>query len=144
MYKLNANEFISNFKKMKDELKQSKNESENSNELSYLILSTDWVRIYLSGNFNNKEVIIQVDVSPNSDTIKNIANSDFSRTDEEKMLRKILDNHILYLNYLTKLLDQGFSIGFIREEGIWYGTKILVTEPNEDSFNLINPPKSKE
>jgi hypothetical protein len=38
-----------------------------------------------------------------------------------------------------KLTDLGFSLEFIREEGIWFGTKILEDEPTEEFCKLITP-----
>ena len=49
----------------------------------------------------------------------------------------VLETYIAGLGYLTELLNLGFGLHFIQEEGIWFVRKSLDKEPDEKLCNLL-------
>ncbi|MHA2156632.1 MAG: hypothetical protein ACXABU_14915 [Candidatus Hodarchaeales archaeon] len=120
------------YQRLLNDLDEYITESVASDELSKKIISTEYVRIYLTGNLTSKQISVYVEVFPAVNILQ---------TNQNDNLIQILKTQIMYMEYLLNLSDKGFTFGFIREEGIWYGTKNLETEPTEELCKIITPPK---
>lgn len=112
-----------------------------SKSLTVAVFSKERVKIFLIAYTRSKEISILVEVTPTAPIHSEDSNS---ANDEDKglngYLRQVLDNQITLLNYLGKLNDEGFTLGVIGEEGIWYASKVLETDPTEGISQLITPP----
>lgn len=65
---------------------------------------------------------------------------DKNKVENNNGLRQVLEYQIHYLQYLINLQDERFDLWFISEEGIWFGTKLLESEPTEELSKLLIPP----
>ncbi|MHA1983865.1 MAG: hypothetical protein ACW967_05890, partial [Candidatus Hodarchaeales archaeon] len=110
-------------------------------ELSETIFSNKWMRIFLIGNLRTDQIHIQFEISPKDEfhPLSTSASNFKNEIEKTIFLREFLANQIKSLQHLLKLTDMGFSLEFIREEGIWLGTVILEDEPTEEFCKLITP-----
>ena len=97
---------------------------------------SEWAKIYLIGNVESEEVEIQVELSiPISSQEE--SNSSKVKCDMGFFLRAQIEQ----LEFLLRLhVENKFKIDLIREEGIWYGTKKLLTEPTDELISQLMPP----
>ncbi|MFW9992893.1 MAG: hypothetical protein ACFFD4_12690 [Candidatus Odinarchaeota archaeon] len=110
-------------------------------EITRAITATEWIRIFLNGDVKTKQISMYIEISyPRSLRAGNNRNTgNSSNSGKNNHLRKILENQIVHLEYLIKLHDEGFALGFIGEEGTWFATKVLETEPSVELFDLVDP-----
>ncbi|MHA1978032.1 MAG: hypothetical protein ACW98F_05005 [Candidatus Hodarchaeales archaeon] len=133
-----------NFKKQYQKLLSSLNEARSDENLSYELSSevyvSEWINIFLSGNIVSKEVEIQIEILiPILSTQE--SNSVISKRPEDSQMGFILTTQIKHLEYLLGLHKENeFELDIIKEEGIWFGTKKLKTEPTEKLISRIMPP----
>lgn len=114
---INQKNLVQSYKSLKSTIQNKIEDLINFDETSQIIDSDKWIRIFLIGNLRTKKIYLQIEISPKEKFQSLIAS---------------LTNQIKSLEYLLKLTDKGFSLEFIREEGIWFGTKELVDEPTEE------------
>lgn len=99
---------------------------DDTDELSILIFSSEWVKFYLIGNILTKKVSIHVEISY----------SDFSQINKNQ-IHLALKNQIVYLQYLLKLYTNGFTLDIVAEEAIWFAMKDLESQPSKDLVDLL-------
>ena len=112
-----------------------------TNDLYSEVYTSEWVKIFLSGNIDSNEVEIQIEIlvpilSPQE------LKSGISKDYKERKMSFLLSTQIEPLEYLLDLhKNNEFKLDIIKEEGIWFGTKKLETEPTEKLLSCIMPPK---
>lgn len=139
---INLHNLIQTYKDIKEKFQEDKKSPSELDEISFKIYSNEWTKIFLLGNLLTNEIYIQIEISPKDKylSLKSILN-DFSSHEEKSIyLTNLLSEQIKSLNHLLSLTDYGFSLEFLFEENIWYGTKTITEEPTEDICNLLIPP----
>ena len=123
---MNLKELGQSYKNLLNDLQDIYNTIDIPDEISIIIYSSDWVKIYLVGIPLDKQISLQVEVSY----------SGFSKISDNQ-LHLALENQIRYLQYLLILYDNGFALDIVIEEGIWFAIKNLKSEPTEELRNLL-------
>jgi hypothetical protein len=138
---INQNFIVQSYKNIKKKLQNDVENEKTSDEISQTILSDKWIRIFLVGNLKTNQIHLHLEISPKEEfQALSTPDSNFKNEEEKTFfLREFLVNQIKSLNHLLKLTDMGFSLEFIREEGIWFGIKILEDEPTEELCKSITP-----
>ncbi|PWI48299.1 hypothetical protein CEE45_07535 [Candidatus Heimdallarchaeota archaeon B3_Heim] len=122
------------YQKLLSTLLDVKSDKNLTNELLSEVYVSEWVKMFLSGNIMSKEIEIQIEIP--------IPFSSFQKTENNYDIGFLLKIQIKLLEYLLRLhTDHDFSLDIIKEEGIWYGTKKLESEPTEELINQLMPPK---
>jgi hypothetical protein len=131
------------YKNLKKKFQNNIETSTTLDEFSETIFSNKWIRIFLIGDLRTNQIHLQLEISPKDEfhTLSTSASNFKNDGEKTSFLRDFLANQIKSLQHLLKLTDIGFSLEFIREEGIWFGTKILEDEPTEELCKLITPYK---
>ncbi|MHA1444523.1 MAG: hypothetical protein ACTSR4_07215 [Candidatus Hodarchaeales archaeon] len=114
------------YKKLLNDLQDLYSTIDAPDELSIIVYSSEWVKIYLVGIALDKQISLQVEVSY----------SGFSKINDDQ-LHLALENQIRYLQYLLILNDNGFTLDIVIEEGIWFAIKELKSEPTEELRSLL-------
>ena len=114
------------YKKLLNDLQDLYSTIDVPDELSIIVYSSEWVKIYLVGITLDKQISLQVEVSY----------SDFSKINDNQ-LHLALENQIRYLQYLLLLYANGFTLDIVIEEGIWFAIKILKSEPTEELRKIL-------
>ncbi len=114
------------YKKLLNDLQDLYSTIDVPDELSIVVYSSEWVKIYLVGITLDKQISLQVEVSY----------SDFLKI-YDNQLHLALENQIRYLQYLLLLHANGFTLDIVIEEGIWFAIKILKSEPTEELRKLL-------
>lgn len=123
------------YTKLLTELDSISSGNDGVGELSKVVYTSEWVRIYLVGTPFPKKITIQVEISY----------SGFSLADREHnrepntLLKQILETHILSLQWLLRLVNHGFLLDIVAEEGIWYAVKELIIPPSDELTRLLSP-----
>ena len=132
--------FLVEYKKMSQAYRNLKMRLQNDkvldelNEVSQTIYKDQWIKIFLTGDIRTNKICIQVEVSP-----KERYNSlDVGEIEKKEFFREFLKEQIKSLKHLLYLTELEFSLEFLFEENIWFGTKILETEPTEEFCKLIS------
>ena len=123
---MKKNELDQHYQNLLNDLKEISSTIDVPDELSIIVFTSEWVKIYFVGNVLNKQISLQVEV----------AYSGFSQIDDNK-LYLALENQIRYLQYLLRLYANGFTLDTVAEEGIWFAIKNLKSEPTEELRNLL-------
>ena len=129
-------------KDIKEKFQVDKKTSSELDEISFKIFSNEWTKIFLLGNLSTNKISIQVEISPKDKnfSLESIL-TDFKSNNEKSIyLTKFLQDQIKSLNHLLSLTKYGFTLEFLFEENIWYGTKTITEEPTEEICNLLTPP----
>ncbi len=123
---MNKKEFNQHYQNLQYDLEKISSTIDVPDEISRIVFTSDWVKIYFVGNDLTKQISLQVEV----------AYSRFSQIDDNK-LHLALENQIRYLQYLQRLDANGFTLDIVVEERIWFAIKILKSEPTEELRNLL-------
>ena len=115
--------------KLVNDIESFSETKENETDISVLIYTNEWVRIYLQAILEKKQIKLQVEVFSS----KNLINSGAIE------LQTALSMQIMYLKYLMELTRLDFVLGFIHEEGIWFCSKFLKQEPSGEFIEQIHP-----
>ena len=139
---INLDNFIQSYKDIKERFQDYKKNSTGLDEISFKIFSNEWTKIFLLGNLLTNKIYLQVEISPKDKDIslKSIISDLNSHEEKSIYLTNFLQEQIKSLNHLLSLTKFGFSLEFLFEENIWYGTKTISEEPTEEICNLLTPP----
>ena len=127
------------YKNIQMSFQNNLNSSSVLDEVSHIIFSNKWTRIFLIGNLKTNKIYLQVEVSPKVE-FQSLSSTFDSSFEKSKYLKEYLLNQIKALEHLLQLTNVGFLLEFIIEEGIWSAMKILEKEPSEELCKLISPP----
>jgi hypothetical protein len=108
-----------------------------------LIFETEWVQILLVRKIpSDAEVKLVVEVSfPTWMQTYSLTRTAYEpERDHTNILRSVLHELILHIEYLLKLSDAGFRLGVIVEEGFWTAWIHLVAPPSPQLFAALSPP----
>lgn len=133
MNNLNLNQ---QYQKLLVELGRLKTHQNETEEISWKFYSSEWITMYLLGNMNEKTISIQVEMTYSG-------TPEIETTTKKDHLKQALLNQISTLEYLRELSDNGFTLGFLVKETIWFATMRLNSEPNKELCDLIHPPQSQ-
>jgi len=114
------------YQNLLNDLEEISSTNSSPDELSITVYTSEWIKFYLVGNIQTKQISLHIEV----------VYSGFSQIDDSK-LHLALENQIRYLQYLLVLYDNGFTLGIIVEEGIWFAIKNLKSKPTEELENLL-------
>ncbi|MHA1940418.1 MAG: hypothetical protein ACXACP_09405 [Candidatus Hodarchaeales archaeon] len=125
------------YQKLVSTLFDLKSDEDITDEIFAEVFVSEWIKIYLSGNVESREVEIHIEIlTPTVPPQESII------SEKNRNMSFLLTTQIEYLEYLLRLhKDNGFKLEIIKEEGIWFGTKKLETEPREKFISQIMPPK---
>jgi hypothetical protein len=108
-----------------------------------LVYETEWVQILLVRKIpSDAEVKLVVEVSFPTwmETFSLTSNATEAERDHTNILRPVLHELILHIEYLLKLSEAGFRLGVIVEEGFWTAWTPLTASPSVQLFSAISPP----
>ena len=140
MIKLNI--LIQTYKDIKNKFQVDKKTSSELDEISFKVFSNEWTKIFLLGNLSTNKIYLQIEISPKRKdfSLKSLL-TEYKNTNEKSInLTSFLQQQIRSLNHLLLLTKYGFNLEFLFEENIWYGTKTIDEEPNEEICNILTPP----
>jgi len=124
-------DFVSRFREVANSPTPSSDEMESSQWIS-VVLRTDWVEILLvRTSADPHHLSVEVEIStPNTSSL-----------DEQALAtRKLPLDMIVHMEYLLKLLDEGFSLTVIGEEGLWLASKDFCGTPSSEILDILVPP----
>jgi len=124
-------DFVSRFREVANSPIPSSDEMGSSQRIS-VVLRTDWVEILLvRTSIDPHHLSVEVEIStPNT-----------SPLDEQALAtRKLPLDMIVHMEYLLKLLDEGFSLTVIGEEGLWLASKDFPGTPSYQILEILDPP----
>jgi hypothetical protein len=124
-------DFVSRFRKVANSAIPASDKTESSQWIS-VVLRTDWVEILLvRTSADPHHLLVEVEIStPNT-----------SPLDEQALAtRRMPLNMIVHMEYLLKLLDEGFSLTVIGEEGLWLASKDFSGTPSYEILAVLDPP----
>jgi len=62
---------------------------------------------------------------------------------QDKVLKPLLEEMQVHLDYLRILSDAGFRLEFMGEEGVWVASYLLKKPPTRELYSLLKPPEKK-
>ncbi len=124
-------DFVSRFMEVANSPIPSSDEMGSSEWIS-VVLRTNWVEILLvRTSADPHHLSVEVEISTPS----------ISPLDEQALARgKLPLDMIVHMEYLLKLLDGGFSLTVIGEEGLWLASKDFSGTPSHEILEILNPP----
>ena len=128
---INLDNLIQTYSDIKRRFQDDKETSSELDEISFKIYSNEWTKIFLLGNLSTNKIYLQVEISPKDKNFSLNSN-----------LTDFLQNQIKSLNHLLSLTKHGFTLEYLFEENVWYGTKSITEEPTEEICNLLTPPEN--
>lgn len=123
--------FVSRFKEAASSSIPSSNEIGSGQWIS-VVMRTEWVEILLVRTLSDPHYLsVEVEIStPNP-----------SPPDEESLVtRRMPLDMIEHMQYLLRLLDVGFSLIVIGEEGLWLASKDFKEGPSPEVLSILTPP----
>ena len=121
------------------------------NELSYnehgesvvILCQSEWIRILViqfQDSANLVSIEVEFSLPARSETVSSGVreNSDLEKAEHET--KKLANQVIEHLRYMTLLQDEGFSLDLIGQECLWTASRDLQESPSQEFFELLNPP----
>lgn len=119
-------------------------EDERSNFV-VLLYETEYLRILMIRSGEDEHPVrIETEVNfplqvPDLNSIQDINQDSI----QDRVLKPLLEEMKVHLEYLRTLTDAGFRLEILGEEGVWIASYPLNKPPTKELYSLLKPPEKK-
>jgi hypothetical protein len=108
-----------------------------------ILCQSEWVRILVIQRKDPADLVsIEVELSlpARSTTLPSGMREKDDLEKTERDTKKLANQVIEHLHYMTHLQDEGFTLDLIGQECLWTASRDLKESPRQEFFELLSPP----